>query len=547
MNPFRLNRQLDALDGQGLIRQAALAPELEYMFKHALVQEAAYESLLRAARGNLHRRVAEAIEESPDADAAVLALHFTQAGVLDKALTYSARAGDAARAVYANHEALMHYSAALDVAGRMSALDPRMIQAASGVYAHRGRVLELAGNHDAAMDNYRAMSAFADRNHQPAVRVDAMNRLNTVRIVSRGANTLPLSDLDEARASAEAAGIPLLIGRALWNYGLYYRFFDPFAAETYLQQARTVALSVPSPDERLLDLAANAALDSMIAMIACAKLRKALDYGMRAMEEYRALGNKQFLADAIGGVSLIQYYQGAGSAAQTLSEEGVRISQEIDSPWGVTYNEWRLAEMEIDRGDYSRVIGRLATRRAVARSLGFPIFIGMVVSQAARAYLNQGRPDLALPLCDESADAFESVQQASWMIWAAGIRALPRLRLGDLATARRILEPVWRVGESYALSMQGFMQAGPMIAEWALADGRIEHGLRFCDWSLQSFEAEDALRLAGEMRYWRGRLRHAAGDNEGARADLRQARAWLARSDARLLVARVDEALAQVG
>jgi tetratricopeptide (TPR) repeat protein len=415
------------------------------------------------------------------------------------------------------------------------------------VYAHRGHVLELAGNHDAAMDNYRAMIAFADRHHQPAVRVDAMNRLNTVRIVSRGANTLPQSDLDEARASAEAAGIPLLIGRALWNYGLYYRFFDPFAAEAYLQQARAVALAAPSPNERLLDLAANAALDSMIAMIVCAKLRKALDYGTRAIEEYRALGNKQFLADAIGGVSLIQYYQGVGAAAQTLSEEGVRISQEIDSPWGVTYNEWRLAEMEIDRGDYSRVIGRLAVRRAVAHSLGFPIFIGMVVSQAARAYLNQGRPDLALPLCDESADAFESVQQASWMIWAAGIRALPRLRLGDLAAARRLLEPVWRAGESYALSMQGFMQAGPMIAEWALTDGRIEYGLCFCDWALQAFEAEDALRLAGEMRYWRGRLRHAAGDDEGARADLHQARAWLAGSDALLLVTRVDEALAQVG
>jgi tetratricopeptide (TPR) repeat protein len=553
MNPITLKQELDALDGHGLIRQATPMPELEYVFKHALVQEAAYGSLLKAARGGLHRRVAEAIEASPDADAAVLAMHFAQAGVLDKALTYSARAGDTARAVYANREALMHYATALDAAERMSAKDAQTIERVAAVYANRGRVLEVAGGHAAAIDNYQAMIAFADRNGKPAVRVEAMNRLNTVRIVSLGANTLPPGDLDEAHDLARETGDPVLIGRALWNYGLYYRFDDPLAAETYLQQARAVALSAMTSttsdarDESLRELAANAALDSVIAMIACGRLRKGLEYGMRAMDEYRALGNKPFLADAIGGVSLLQYYQGLGPQAQALSEEGVRISQSIDNPWGVTYNEWRLAEIEIDRGDYSRVIGQLASRRAAARSIGFPVFVGMVVSQAARACLDQGRPDLALPLCDESADAFESVRQASWILWSAGIRALPRLRLGDVAATRRLLEPLWREGEDYASRLQGFMATGPVIAEWALADGRIGHGLRFSDWWLLHLEAEDAHRLAGEMRYWRGRLRLAAGDTSGARADLLQAREWLTPCDALTLLARVDEALARVG
>jgi hypothetical protein len=544
-----LKRQLDALDGQGLIRQVKPDPELEYLFKHALVQEAAYESLLKTARGDLHRRVAEAIEslESLDPDPAVLAMHYARAGLLPKALTYSVQAGDRARRIYANREALMHYDVALTAAGQMDANDAQVNQTMAEVYANRGRVMEVAGDSASAIANYQDMMAFAERSGNPIVRVEAMNRLNTIRIVSRGANTVSESDLDEAHNLANATGDPWLIGQALWTYGLYYRFYDPFAAEAYLQRSRTVALSAPSPDERLLDLAANAALDSMIAMIVCGKLRKALEYGFRAMDEYRALNNQQFLADAIGGVSLIQYFQGAGPAARALSEEGVRISQAIDNPWGVIYNEWRLAEMEIDRGDYSRVIGQLASRRAVARSLGFPIFIGMVLSQAARAYLDQGRPDLALPLCDESADAFESMQQASWTLWGKGIRALPRLRLGDLAGARQLLESLWREGERYTMGFQGFMETGPVIAEWALADGRIGYGLRFCDWLLPQFEAEDALRLAGEMRYWRGRLRWVANQADGAVADLMQARDWLIRCDARTLLAKVDEALAQVG
>jgi tetratricopeptide (TPR) repeat protein len=551
MNSVTLKQELDALDGHGLIRQATPLPELEYIFKHALVQEAAYASLLKAARSDLHRRVAEVIEQSPDADAAVLALHYAQAGALDKALAYSAQAGDAARSVYANREALTHYATALDLAERMRSHDASTIRLVTEVYANRGRVQEVAGDHAAALDTYRAMSAFADRNGEPAVRVEAMNRLNTVLIVARGASSLPLgvSDLDAAHHLAMTTGDPLLIGRALWNYGLFYRFGDPLRAERYLQQARATALDAINAgsgerDERLLDLAANAALDSMIAMLASGQFRKALDYGTRAMNEYRALDNKQFLADAIGGLSLVKYYQGKSAEAQALSEEGIRISQDIDNPWGVTYNEWRIAELEIDRGDYSRALTQLDARRAVARAIGFPVFIGMVISQAARAHLNLGRPDLALPLCDESADAFESAGQVAWTVWGTGVRALPRLRLGDVASARQLLEPLWHEGQDATLYFQGFVQAGPVIAEWALTDERIAFGLRFCDWLLSRLEAQDAHRLAGEMRYWRGRLRLAAGDAEGAQADLVQAREWLTRCSVLTLLAQVDEALA---
>jgi tetratricopeptide (TPR) repeat protein len=54
--------QLDALESKGLIRLAAIDPELEYLFRHALVQDAAYESLLKQERRALHRQVGEALE-----------------------------------------------------------------------------------------------------------------------------------------------------------------------------------------------------------------------------------------------------------------------------------------------------------------------------------------------------------------------------------------------------------------------------------------------------------------------------------------------------
>src|SRR5215468_5191179 len=84
--------QLDTLEAKGLIRLATLQPELEYLFRHALVQDAAYESLLKQERRELHHSVAEALEELyPDRKgelASMLALHYEQAGDNAKALPY---------------------------------------------------------------------------------------------------------------------------------------------------------------------------------------------------------------------------------------------------------------------------------------------------------------------------------------------------------------------------------------------------------------------------------------------------------------------------
>ena len=84
--------QLDTLEAKGLIRLATLQPDVEYLFRHALVQDAAYESLLKQERRELHHSVGEALEELyPDRRgelSSVLALHFEQAGDNTRAIPY---------------------------------------------------------------------------------------------------------------------------------------------------------------------------------------------------------------------------------------------------------------------------------------------------------------------------------------------------------------------------------------------------------------------------------------------------------------------------
>ena len=88
-----------------LFGQQQELPELEYLFRHALVQDAAYDSLLLADRRQLHQMVGEVLEQAyPERlaeFAPVLAQHFTMAGLDDKALDYLILAGDTAANIYA--------------------------------------------------------------------------------------------------------------------------------------------------------------------------------------------------------------------------------------------------------------------------------------------------------------------------------------------------------------------------------------------------------------------------------------------------------------
>ncbi|HSL97339.1 MAG TPA: hypothetical protein VK831_02090 [Candidatus Deferrimicrobiaceae bacterium] len=111
--------QLDTLESKGLIRVAVVQPELEYLFRHSLVQDAAYGSLLKQERRDLHARVGEALEtlypERRSELAAVLAMHFEQAGDIDRAIDYLIEAGQYGYRRFAIQEAY----AAFDRAGRL--------------------------------------------------------------------------------------------------------------------------------------------------------------------------------------------------------------------------------------------------------------------------------------------------------------------------------------------------------------------------------------------------------------------------------------------
>jgi class 3 adenylate cyclase/tetratricopeptide (TPR) repeat protein len=137
---FALLRAVAAIDDRGL--QSALdrlaeadllivegaGPQANYRFKHALIQDAAYESLLKSRRQALHCRAAEILVGQPERAAAepeAIAHHFTEAGLDDLAIEWWGRAGDQALRRSAFQEAIAHLGKAIAMADKAKAAAPQ--------------------------------------------------------------------------------------------------------------------------------------------------------------------------------------------------------------------------------------------------------------------------------------------------------------------------------------------------------------------------------------------------------------------------------------
>jgi predicted ATPase len=100
MEDAPLQSALERLAESDLILVQGLPPDSDYRFKHALIQDAAYENLLKSRRTILHRRIAETLRDRFQGIAAaepeVLAYHFTQAGFDEQAIEWWGKAGDQA-------------------------------------------------------------------------------------------------------------------------------------------------------------------------------------------------------------------------------------------------------------------------------------------------------------------------------------------------------------------------------------------------------------------------------------------------------------------
>jgi tetratricopeptide (TPR) repeat protein len=125
----QLTHGIETLVASGLAFRRGTAEDADYMFKHALVRDAAYSTLLRSQRQELHARIGTTLEghfpETAETQPELLAHHFSQAGMLDPAIEYWRRAGLRSVGRSAHSEAGAQFTSAINLLGKLPASEQR--------------------------------------------------------------------------------------------------------------------------------------------------------------------------------------------------------------------------------------------------------------------------------------------------------------------------------------------------------------------------------------------------------------------------------------
>jgi tetratricopeptide (TPR) repeat protein len=244
-----LPKQLTTLESADLVRLAQRKPALEYLFRHALIQDAAYQSLLKADRRTLHQLVGETLEQLYPKRlgelAPLLAQHFVAAGDDERALKYFTQAGDEAMRVYANAEAILHYTHALNLAKAASfAVEPSQGSTLQHLYMQCGRALELSGRYAEALQNYVEMETLAQARSDGALELAAVMARGTIYATATTKFDAPQAQAlcERALQLARSLGDAAAEAKILWNVSNLHGFSgDPAQAILYGEQAVAVA------------------------------------------------------------------------------------------------------------------------------------------------------------------------------------------------------------------------------------------------------------------------------------------------------------------
>jgi len=364
----------------------------EYLFKHALVQDTAYASLLKNERKRLHRAIGKALErEEPNAQnesAALLAKHFLEAGDDAEILMYATRAGDAEARIFAKAEALEHYRAALDAALRLDSERETII----ALVTKLGRMYELRDEYTRALETYRGLIELARERNDARLELAGL----LLQAVLRATPTALFDPrrgreiCDRALALARALKDGAAEAKTLWCLLLLNGFTgNARAAVEYGEQSLALArqLNLKMQSAYTLNDLAN------YGYFAVGQSEKSRAASAAAQALWRDLEILPMLADNLNSAGVLEYCWGDYARAQVLSDQALEISERIGSLWGQGLARSFRGLRLIEAGAYGRALDELRRGYEIARQTGTGIAL-IAATNLALAYTFVGEIEL---------------------------------------------------------------------------------------------------------------------------------------------------------
>ena len=501
-----LREQLASLELSGLVHERCRLPELEFIFKHALTQEVAYQTLLTPARKALHCKVGEALEsifrDRVEEFAGVLAYHFFSAESWQKALDYSIRSGDAAFRVCAYSEARGHYGRALECLKHLED-DPKHLR--QKVEA----TIQLVG---------------------ASLHADAPEK-NLAMVVEAEQIALRLKD------PVLVARIQIWIGRAHYYGGRLKE------AAGYYRKALSLSQELKDPELAALPGAVFGRVLVMQGRFkeALQMLNQSIPLLEREKSQHETLF--AYVHRGVAQTCLGHYPAGLSDINRTLEIARSRGDQSAEFMARVG-----LAWIQILAGEYADGIASGHEALAVAEKSGDAFFLYAGNSFIAWGTSALGKPRESLPYWAAAAQAAQALGGRLLLgEWFAALEAESLIEAVDPATGLR------RAQEALALSQETESRFGEALAERAIgraiaagSEGReealphIKRSLDICESIGARFEVVRGLLAQGEALLAGGNRIDAAITLTKAQAMARECELEREESIAQTLLARME-------
>ena len=405
-----LQQRLQRLVSAELLNQLGIPPQSRYIFKHALIQGAAYQSLLRRTRQTYHERVAQILEtqfpEIEQTQPELLAHHYTEAGRSEQAWPYWQRAGQLAAKRSAYVEAVGHLNKGLDVLKRLpDTLERRQYE------------LDLLALLGPALTTHKGFSApevgqVYARARELVQQVDETPRVFSIlrgmwRFYQAGGDMRRAQELAEhclnlaqrAQASADLVEAYQVMGITLYHVG------ELTTACTHLKSG--IDLYDASQHHSLAYLygedpgvACLARFSHILWMLGYPD--QALKRSQESLTLAQKLSHPFSLAYALGFAAMFHQHRREGHATHERAESGWALGTEHDFViWvmlGTFLGGWAMVFQGRETEGMAQMHRGLAIYRATESKVYLPVYLAVL----AEAYGEMGQPEAGLEALDEA-------------------------------------------------------------------------------------------------------------------------------------------------
>jgi tetratricopeptide (TPR) repeat protein len=422
-------------------------------FRHALVQDVAYESLAFARRRELHAEVAHCLESTQASpDHAVLVHHYSRAGNGEKTRLHAIRASESSVAVYANLEAVDYLDIAL---GTVHGRTPADACVRSRLEELIGDSLQTLGQHDQAIQHYlaarrrwtsdaaRRSSADVLPELAPIDDADARDSLlcwkmsvsmqrgpgayrRAVRWLDIAAEALP------AHRGGLAAKILIAKSMCLCRLARYQQSLS--LGEEGLTLAR---------EEDDLGLVAYGNTVRSLALSQLGQLEEAIATSREAIAVYEQVGD--LVGQALGHLNLGLSYQLTDDPREALEEmeRALAIYTRLGDQNGIRLQHLNIGAVLLQLGDNDEGVRHLEqTLSSRASEDCPPLQIGWALVMLAQAYLSMKELEAADRALREGREVLEGINAESFLLDTTIVEAQVALALGDLEQAERACSEV---------------------------------------------------------------------------------------------------------